>query len=249
MPSRSAPSTSGGGRERFGTTLLPGENVDVAIHMACATRIAGYAAAIGSPCRRRRMRMHIIALGRAVAGGMAVHAARRGEYLCGFAEQRAGTGGRIANRGKCRRRFYLDRICRLRHATGPRGENDQQRNQPRQIAVVPQVKVEESHPDQRDTRPFVASAPTKAPSLATLLTMRCDTPRRAEDRRSVRCRSVLRSVLEINSRSRGGWISRVSQGSEQGCPGHCPIPVMPRKLGCEIGPLMMGACAGDASGR
>jgi hypothetical protein len=31
------------------------------------------------------------------------------------------------------------------------------------------VKVEASHPDQRHARPFVASAPTKAPSRATLL--------------------------------------------------------------------------------
>jgi hypothetical protein len=29
---------------------------------------------------------------------------------------------------------------------------------------------------------------------------------------------------------------------------HCPIPVMPRKAGCEIGPLMTGACAGGESG-
>ena len=29
---------------------------------------------------------------------------------------------------------------------------------------------------------------------------------------------------------------------------HCPIPVMPLNAGCDIGPLMMGACAGSDRG-
>src|SRR6478672_3078263 len=56
--------------------LLAGENRDVAVHVAGAAGIAGHTAAVGAARDRRRMGVHVVALGRAVARRMAVHAAR-----------------------------------------------------------------------------------------------------------------------------------------------------------------------------
>jgi hypothetical protein len=52
------------------------QNVDVAVQVAGATRVARYAAAVGSARGRRGMRMHVVALGGIVACRMAVHAPR-----------------------------------------------------------------------------------------------------------------------------------------------------------------------------
>jgi homogentisate 1,2-dioxygenase len=62
---------------------------------------------------RREVTVLVIALERAVAGGMAVHAARIHDHLRGLAEQRAGARLRIRN--ACERRWRAQIVAALRH--------------------------------------------------------------------------------------------------------------------------------------
>src|ERR1700730_10226325 len=92
--------------------LVASQNVDVAVKMAGAARVARYAAAVGSARGRRGMRMHVVALGGIVACRMAVHAPRIPDHLRGLGEEGARTGWRVDNIGEGGRRTQLDRVLR-----------------------------------------------------------------------------------------------------------------------------------------
>ena len=119
--------------------LLAGENRDVAVHVTGAAGVAGYTAAVGAARDRRRMGMHVVALGRAVARRMAVHAARIHDHLGGLGEQRAGARLRIGHAGEGGRGAQLcavlgvGRAARKQHAEKARGERDDPSAHPNRV--------------------------------------------------------------------------------------------------------------------
>jgi hypothetical protein len=81
-----------------------------------APQVLPGAAAVGAARDLGRMRMHVVALGRTVARGMAVHAARIHDHLGGLGEQCAGARLWIGDAGEGGGRAQLRAVLGISRA-------------------------------------------------------------------------------------------------------------------------------------